>query len=193
MSAGAAAGGGVQESPFPYTRGREKGYRPDQVDAFLDRARSAYEEGDAAGLTSADVRSLAFKMQRKGYSPRHVDAALDRLEDVFFERERRTLVRELGEDEWWHETRGLLSEVRGRIGRPRGRRFRRRGLLALGYRRSQVDAFLDRVGAMFAAREISMTPSDVREAVFHAQFGGYDEEQVDALLDALIDIILSTR
>lgn len=182
-----------QDRPFPLTSGREKGYRPEQVDAFLDRARAAYEEGGAQAIASADLRGLAFKMQRHGYSARHVDAALDRLEDVFFERERRAVVREIGEDEWWRQTRGLLSEVRGRIGRPRGKRFRRRSALALGYRRSQVDAFLDRVGTMFANREISMTPSDVREVVFHAQVGGYDEAQVDALLDALVDIILSTR
>lgn len=181
------------ESPFPLTSGREKGYRPDQVDAFLDRARAAYEEGGAPELTAEDVRSLAFKMQRKGYSPRHVDAALDRLEDVFFERERRAVVREQGEDEWWREARALLSDVRGRIGRPRGKRFRRRGVFALGYRRSQVDAFLDRIGKMFANREISVTPGEVREVVFHPEWRGYDEAQVDALLDALVDIILSTR
>lgn len=182
-----------QASPFPLTSGRTKGYQPKQVDAFLDLARSAYEESSAPRLTADDVRNLAFKMQRKGYSPRHVDAALDRLEDVFFERERRAQVRELGEDAWWRETRGLLSEVRGRIGRPRGKRFKRRGPFALGYRRSQVDAFLDRIGEMFANREVSVTPSDVREVVFHPEWRGYDEAQVDALLDALVDIILSTR
>ena len=185
--------GAENESPFPLTSGRERGYKPQQVDEFLDRARSAYEEGGAPSLTADDVRSLAFKMQRKGYSPRHVDAALDRLEDVFFERERRAVVREQGEDEWWREARGLLSDVRGRIGRPRGKRFRRRGVFALGYRRSQVDAFLDRIGAMFANREISVTPGEVREVVFHPEWRGYDEAQVDALLDSLVDIILSTR
>lgn len=182
-----------QESPFPLTTGRTRGYQPKQVDAFLGRARAAYEEGGPQALTADDVRNLAFKMQRKGYSPRHVDAALDRLEDVFFERARRSVVREQGEDEWWREARGLLSEVRGRIGRPRGKRFRRRGMFALGYRRSQVDAFLDRIGAMFANREVSVTPGEVREVVFHPEWRGYDEEQVDALLDALVDIILSTR
>ncbi|KIP53836.1 DivIVA domain-containing protein [Leucobacter komagatae] len=181
------------QSPFPLTSGRERGYKPEQVDLFLDQARAAYEEGGPQALTADDVRNLAFKMQRKGYSPRHVDAALDRLEDVFFERERRAIVREHGEDEWWREARGLLSDVRGRIGRPRGKRFNRRGMFALGYRRSQVDAFLDRIGAMFANREISVTPGEVREIVFHPEWRGYDEAQVDALLDALVDIILSTR
>ena len=181
------------ESPFPKTQGREKGYQPKQVDEFLNRARTAYEDNAAKPLTASDVRNLAFKMQRHGYVPRYVDAALDRLEDVFFERERRSQMRELGEDEWWRATRGLLSEVRGRIDRPRGKRFRHRGILARGYRRSQVDAFLDRIGEMFHNREVSVTSSEVREVVFHPQWRGYDEEQVDALLDALVDIILSTR
>ncbi|QNN63798.1 DivIVA domain-containing protein [Leucobacter denitrificans] len=180
-------------SPFPMTKGREKGYQPKQVDEFLDRARSAYEDNEAPPLTAADVRNLAFKLQRHGYVPRYVDAALDRLEDVFFERERRAQMREVGEDAWWQATRGLLSEVRGRIDRPRGKRFRRRGWFARGYRRSQVDAFLDRIGEMFRNREVSVTSSEVREVVFHPQWRGYDEAQVDALLDSLVDIILSTR
>lgn len=182
-----------QETPFPLTRGLEKGYQPKQVDEFLERARAAYEGGETPPLTAQDVRSLSFKLQRRGYSARHVDAALDRLEDVFFERARRAKVREHGEDAWWRETRSLLSEVRGRIGRPRGKRFRRRGWLARGYRPSQVDAFLDRIGEMFANREVTITSSEVREVVFHPQWRGYDEGQVDALLDALVDIVLSTR
>lgn len=175
------------------TSGRERGYQTKQVDAFLDLARTSYEDKSRPSLSAADVREQAFKLQRHGYVPRYVDAALDRLEEVFFERERRERLRELGDAVWWSETRGLLSEVRGRIGRPRGQRFRRRGILANGYRRSQVDAFLDRIGDMFANREISVTPSEVREVVFHTQLGGYDEEQVDALLDALVDLILATR
>lgn len=178
---------------FPLTTGRELGYQPKQVDAFLDRARESYEASGAVTLTSKDVREQSFTLQHHGYVPRYVDAALDRLEEVFFERERRERIREIGEAEWWRETRGLLSEMRGRISRPRGSRFRRRGPLASGYRRSQVDAFLDRIGEMFANREITVTPSEVREVVFHTQLGGYDEDQVDALLDALVDLILATR
>lgn len=180
-------------TPFPLTTGRVLGYQTKQVDAFLDLARTSYEGKEPSLLTAAEIRDQAFKLQRHGYVPRYVDAALDRLEEVFFERERRERVRSIGDAEWWSETRGLLSEVRGRIGRPRGARFRRRGIFANGYRRSQVDAFLDRIGEMFANREISVTPSEVREVVFHTQLGGYDEEQVDALLDALVDLILATR
>lgn len=180
-------------APFPTAGRREKGYHPRQVDAFLERARAAYEQGDVRTLTAQDIRNASFRLQRRGYSARHVDAALDRLEDVFFERARRTKIREQGEEAWWRETRSLLSDVRGRIGRSRGRRFKRRGLFARGYRRSQVDAFLDRIGTMFENREVTITPTEVREVVFHSQLRGYDEAEVDALLDALVDIVLSTR
>ncbi|MBK0420059.1 DivIVA domain-containing protein [Leucobacter sp. CSA1] len=180
---------------FPFATGSQPGYRPDEVDAFLARARSTYEgreEPGAGGITAAEVRRTAFRVKRKGYAARYVDAAMDRLEEVFFERERRAKIRAEGEDAWWAETRQLLSEVRGRLQRPRGKRFRVRGLLATGYRRSQVDAFLDRISEMFESREM-MKPAEVRDVVFHTQLRGYDEEQVDALLDAVVDLILATR
>ncbi|WP_017794395.1 DivIVA domain-containing protein [Leucobacter salsicius] len=180
---------------FPFATGSEPGYRPDQVDEFLDRARSAYEgapDPDSI-LTSRDVRGASFAVKRGGYAARYVDAALDRLEEVFFERERRAALRSGEEDAWWEETRALLSEVRGRIGRPRGRKFRRRSLFATGYRRSQVDAFLERVGDMFERRELDLKPADVRDVVFHSERRGYDEDQVDALLDAVVDLMLATR
>ncbi|WP_241989023.1 DivIVA domain-containing protein [Leucobacter luti] len=180
---------------FPLASGSHPGYAPEQVDEFLARARASYEGADTAGagMTAAEVRHTAFQVKRGGYATRYVDAALDRLEEVFFERERRAKVRAAGEDAWWDETRALLSEVRGRIQRPRGRRFRRRGLFATGYRRSQVDAFLDRVSEMFERRELALKPAEVRDVVFHSQWRGYDEDQVDALLDGVVELILATR
>lgn len=183
---------------FPLVTKKRLGYNPEQVDAFLQRARSSYEDSPAASdgegpVTAEEVRRTAFALKARGYEARYVDAAMDRLEEVFFERERRARIREAGEDAWWEETRQLLSEVRGRLHRPRGRRFRRRGLFATGYRRSQVDAFLDRVAAMFERREMSLSPADVRDVVFHSQWRGYDEDQVDALLDSVVELILSTR
>lgn len=186
---------GAVHTAFPIATGSQLGYAQEPVDAFLQRARSAYEGAtvDGAPLTAEAIRHTAFPMKRGGYSSRYVDAALDRLEEVFFERERRAKVRAAGEDAWWDETRALLSEVRGRIQRPRGRRFRRRGLFATGYRRSQVDAFLDRVSEMFERRELELSPAEVRDVVFHSQWRGYSEDQVDALLDGVVELILSTR
>lgn len=179
---------------FPLAAGKEPGYRRDQVDAFLDRARASYElaSGDQAAVTSEEIRHIAFDVKRKGYSARHVDAAMDRLEEVFFERERRARMAELGEEAWWQETKQLLSEIRGRIERPRGTRFRRRGIFATGYRRAQVDAFLEQVRAMLHGEGV-LTTAEVRSVVFHSEWRGYSEDQVDALLDAVVVLMLSTR
>ena len=186
---------GAVHNSFPLATGTQPGYAPEQVDEFLARARASYEGADTAGsgMTAEEVRQTAFPVKRGGYATRYVDAALDRLEEVFFERERRAKVRAAGEEAWWDETRALLSDVRGRIQRPRGSRFRRRGVFATGYRRSQVDAFLDRVAEMFERRELGLKPAEVRDVVFHSQWRGYDEDQVDALLDGVVELILSTR
>lgn len=183
------------EAPFPFAEKKQLGYLPEPVDAFLARARATYEDPRQLDdpVTALEVRRSAFPVKKRGYSARHVDAAMDRLEEVFFERERRAKVREKGEDAWWAETRQLLSEVRGRLERPRGRRFQRRGVLATGYRRAEVDAFLDRIAAMFANREMTLEATEVRDVVFHSQLRGYDEDQVDALLDSVVELILSTK
>ncbi|CAG7601602.1 DivIVA domain-containing protein [Leucobacter soli] len=179
---------------FPLAERNEPGYRREQVDEFLSRARASYEQSSAGddAVTSADIRRTAFTVRRKGYSARHVDAAMDRLEEVFFERERRARIAEFGEESWWAETRQLLSELRGRLERPKGARFRRRSLFASGYRRAQVDAFLDQVTTMLHG-EGSLTTADIRGVVFHSEWRGYNEDQVDALLDAVIVLMLSTR
>lgn len=158
------------------------------ADGGAERATSAPEPP----VTSAEIRRIAFDLKRKGYSARYVDAAMDRLEEVFFERERRTRMAELGEDAWWTETQQLLSEVRGRLERPAGKKFRRRGLFASGYRRSEVDAFLELVTAMLHG-DGSLTTAEVRGAVFHTQWRGYHEDQVDALLDSIVVLMLSVR
>lgn len=179
---------------FPLATRGQLGYRPDQVDEFLARARATYDQSadPAAHVTSAEVRQTAFALKKRGYSARFVDAAMDRLEEVFFERERRARMQEVGEDAWWAEVGQLLREVRGRLERPKGKRFRRRGMFASGYRASQVDAFLDRIAELFAGND-SLTTADVRGVVFHAQWRGYDEDQVDQLLDSVIELLLSTR
>jgi DivIVA domain-containing protein len=186
---------------FPLAARGELGYQIEQVESFLARARESYDDtandagapqSETARVTSADIRQTAFRLGRRGYSARFVDAAMDRLEEVFYERERRERIQQIGEEAWWVEIGQLLREVRGRIERPRGKRFARRGIFASGYRRSQVDAFLDRVIALFAGKD-SLTTAEVRNVVFHSEWRGYSEDQVDALLDAVIELLLATR
>lgn len=193
---GRSGASGAKQSPgaFPLASRGQLGYRPEQVDAFLERARATYDQDRPAAdpVSSAEIRHVAFGLKRRGYSARFVDAAMDRLEEVFYERERRARMQEIGEEAWWSEVGQLLREVRGRLDRPRGKRFRTRGIFASGYRKTQVDAFLDRVAALFAGED-QLTTSDVRGVVFHTQWRGYDEDQVDALLDSVIELLLATR
>lgn len=183
-----------EHNAFPLAEGSQLGYQFDQVDAFLERARQTYDQDQVTEnpVTSVEIRRAAFPLKRRGYSARFVDAAMDRLEEVFYERERRTRMAEIGDEAWWAEVGQLLRDVRGRLDRPRGKRFSRRGFFASGYRRSQVDAFLDRVSALFAG-EAQLSTAEVRSVVFHSEWRGYNEDQVDALLDAVIELLLATR
>lgn len=178
---------------FPIADSKQIGYLPSAVDEFLDRARMTYEDRVEAGsaLTSKEIRRIGFPVKKHGYSARHVDAALDRLEEVFYDRERRENIASIGEDAWWAEIQQALSEVRGRLGRPKGKRFHRRSALSLGYRRSEVDAVLDRITRMLSGED-TISTSDIRNVVFHDEWRGYDEDQVDELLDTVIELILAT-
>lgn len=181
-------------SSFPLAERGQLGYQLEEVDAFLERARDTYDQGAdvLSPVTALEIRGLAFPLKKRGYSARFVDAAMDRLEEVFYERERRARMAQIGEEAWWAEVGQLLREVRGRLDRPRGKRFRTRGIFASGYRKSQVDAFLDRVSALFAGDD-QLTTAEVRGVVFHSQWRGYNEDQVDALLDAVVELLLATR
>lgn len=181
-------------SSFPLAERGQLGYQPEEVDAFLERARDTYDQGAdvLSPVTALEIRGLAFPLKKRGCSARFVDAAMDRLEEVFYERERRARMAQIGEEAWWAEVGQLLREVRGRLDRPRGKRFRTRGIFASGYRKSQVDAFLDRVSALFAGDD-QLTTAEVRGVVFHSQWRGYNEDQVDALLDAVVELLLATR
>lgn len=182
-----------QNAPFPSAPRKELGYRRSDVDTFLDRARATYEgNGGTDPVTAAELRRVAFPLVKSGYSARFVDAAVDRLEEIFFERERRAFVQEHGMAEWEIEVRGILADVRGRIARPRGSRFRRRGPFATGYRRSQVDAFIDRVSGLIDG-SAPISTGEVREVMFHSEWRGYDEDQVDAFLDSAVELVLASR
>lgn len=182
-----------QTALFPSVGRKDLGYRRADVDTFLGRARATYEgAGGADPVTAADLRRASFSLVKGGYSARFVDAAVDRLEEIFFERERRAFVQEYGMAQWEAEVRGILADVRGRIIRPRGKRFRRRGPFATGYRRSQVDAFVDRISGIIDG-SAPMSTGDVRDVMFHSQWRGYDEDQVDALLDSVVELVLASR
>jgi DivIVA domain-containing protein len=180
---------------FPRTDKKTLGYNTEQVEAFLASARQAYNDGDGGnepGLTAGDIRHTAFAMQKGGYSPQHVDAALERLEDAFAARERERAAQEVGEAAWLNEAKANAQVLADRLGRPPGHRFARTSLLSIGYNRSDVDRFAGKLFRYFE-QGFPVSVDDVRTAVFRPQRGGYREEQVDAVLDSVVDVMLAVR
>ena len=79
-----------------------------------------------------------------------------------------------------------------RVVRPRGRRYKRVGWFTLGYSVREVDMLSDRIAAYFqAGRPISV--DDIRTSAFKGQRGGYQETQVDTVLDAVVQVMLAVR
>ncbi|MFP7759919.1 DivIVA domain-containing protein [Marisediminicola sp. LYQ85] len=179
---------------FPRTRRSVLGYDVEQVEDFLEDARRAYgaEPGELTVVTAASIRNTAFAMQKGGYSPASVDAALERLEDAFAVREREAAVQALGDEEWFSRARERAQEILDRLARPEGAKFDRAGRLTAGYDVRDVDAFAERLTRYFQDGA-SVTVDDVRTVAFRSVRHGYREAQVDMVLDAVVDVMLSVR
>lgn len=179
---------------FPLAERGARGYSTDEVDRFLRFARLAYDGADErAAMTATDIRHTAFAVvTRGGYDPVHVDAALERLEDAFAQRERDLGIQQMGSAAWVEFQRETAQVIVNRLARPAGRRFARTGPLARGYKRSAVDAFADVVSDYFQ-RGRALDVETVRRAAFPLERGGYREDQVDAVLDAVVSVMLAVR
>jgi DivIVA domain-containing protein len=167
----------------------------DQVEDFLEEARQAYST-DAAlptPLTAETIRRTAFTLEKGGYSPAHVDAALERLEEAFSLRERdRAFSTAAGEENWYREARATAQIVLDRLDRPTGQKFSRVGAVSRGYAPKDVDAFADRLVHYFQDGE-PLSIEEVRTVVFPTVTHGYDEAQVDYLLETVVKVMLSVR
>ncbi|HLS92985.1 MAG TPA: DivIVA domain-containing protein [Microbacterium sp.] len=176
--------------PFTRVAKRRRGYDPESVDAFIDRARASFASG--GGVTSDDLRTASFPLVRGGYDIATVDTVLARLEDAFAARERDARIREVGPDAWVSSARAEAQELLARLSRPKGERFDRVSWHRMGYSVAEVDAVASRIARYFSDGD-PVTPDQVRQAAFHPQRGGYREEQVDAVLDAAVRIVLAVR
>lgn len=177
---------------FPRAKRSALGYDVSQVEAFLELARSAYdtEATGLLGLSSGDIRQASFAMRKGGYSCRHVDSALERLELAFARRERDTAIVTSGTPAWVEANNARLEVLLARFERPARHRFRRVGILTRGYATSDVDTFLN--DASTALGEGGSFPvAQVRSVVFRSRLGGYNETQVDLVLDGLVDVLLA--
>lgn len=176
---------------FSLTNGREKGYHQAAVDTFLAAARAAFENSDGE-LTAADVRVASFPLVKDGYVVAEVDAALGRVEDALAARERDQAVRSRGAGVWVDQARGDAQLILDHLARPPRHRFARTNVLTFGYRIDEVDHVAGRIVRYLRDGE-SLSAEQLRSAAFRMQRGGYREEQVDALLDATVDVILAVR
>ncbi|WP_309104943.1 DivIVA domain-containing protein [Microbacterium sp.] len=175
---------------FSLTRGRTLGYHRAAVDTFLAAARSAFEaDGD---LSAEDVRTASFPLVKGGYVVAEVDTALARVEDAFAARAREKVVRTQGAGAWVEKARDDAQVILDHLARRKRHRFARTGMLTFGYRIDEVDHVASRIVRYLRDGE-PLSAEQLRSAAFRMQRGGYREEQVDALLDATIDVILAVR
>lgn len=176
---------------FPLTTGRTLGYHRSAVDTFLASARREFETGGEQ-LDATDVRVASFPLVKGGYVVADVDAALGRVEDAFAARERERVVRTRGAGAWVEKARDDAQTILDHLARPRRQRFARTGVLSFGYRLDEVDHVATRI-VKYLRDGDPLSVEQLRSAAFRMQRGGYREEQVDALLDATIDVILAVR
>ncbi|TFD48649.1 DivIVA domain-containing protein [Cryobacterium sp. Hh11] len=162
------------------------------IHAIVADKAAAEAERTGATLTAEAIRHTAFAMHKGGYSPEHVDAALERLEDAFAARERDHASRTGGEQAWMVGAEKTATVLVARLSRAPGHRFTRTSVLAVGYKRVDVDRFANKLVKYFLdGREL--TVDEVRTAVFRPERGGYREAQVDLVLDSVVDVMLSVR
>jgi len=180
----------TEAAPFPHTSGRQKGYRPEDVDDFLARARAAFEDPATADIDAGVVRTVAFPLVKRGYQVPAVDAALGRIEDAFAAREREHALGRAGARAWVGQSRQLAQEVLDRLSRPKRHRFRRVAPLRFGYRIDEVDLVADKIARYLETGE-PVTVDQVRSVAFRMQRRGYSEAQVDAVLDAVVEVMLA--
>ncbi|WP_058235527.1 DivIVA domain-containing protein [Devriesea agamarum] len=169
------------------------GYDVAEVDAFLSRARAAYEGVDGTDdFDPASIITTTFATQRGGYDMSIVDEALDRLADAFALKQRDQAIAVGGEEAWVRELTLRAEKLTERLRRPAGQRFApaREGRRA--YDRTDVDTLCDQLAEYFGAG-LAMSVDDVRRAAFRRRKGpdGYDEAVVDVYLDHVADVMAS--
>lgn len=178
--------------PFPLADKGVPGYDKDQVSSFLARAKEAFESSDNS-VTSSDIRHTVFPLVGAGgVNTKAVDEALWRLEEAFADKERVTAAAAQGEEEYFASVRARAQEILDRASRPAGEKFRTVSVIRPGYHKGDVDELCASV-AQYFQQQNSLSVAAVRTASLRTTLGGYDEAQVDALLDDTIAVMLAVR
>lgn len=175
-------------SPLPQVKGRRLGYDLKQVDAFISMARQQYENPAGYLLTAERIRETEFDLVRGGYQVGAVDAALDRIEDALADRELQRKIETRGIESVADLLVRLKEIVTTRAERPKRKRFERVSWPSRGYNKREVDKLCNLI-LEHIINEEQLTMAEVRRIVFSAQRGGYAENQVDAFIDRVVQIL----
>ena len=171
---------------FKVANKKTLGYEPTQVDEFIARARAQFADRNVALIAADAVRRVEFDLVKGGYAIESVDAAIERLEETFAVREIEKQKSERGSYALDDRLARVLEIVRGRVERPKGKKFSSTGWLLRGYSRKQVDALCERI-ARHLDSGAALSAAEVRRSIFQAKRGGYAESQVDAFIDRVIE------
>ena len=172
--------------PFPHAKPKKLGYQPAEVDEFIAQVREKYNnQQDGSDL---NIRIQEFGLIKGGYSVSSVDAALDKLEESFAVRRNQYLLQNTGHEALLEQANRIRIALVGRLERPKRNRFNSTGLVLRGYSKKEVDKFLVAVSNHIETRS-SLSLDAVRKVLFTAKRGGYAENQVDAFIDRVIELL----
>lgn len=164
------------------------GYDTEQVDAFLQLAKRQFESPELTVLASERVRQTEFDLVKGGYVIALVDAALDKLEDTFANRELQNQISSRGLEAVIDRKARIIEIVSARLARPKGKRFSRATWPLRGYNRKQVDSICNLIDQHVKNGD-QLDIEQVRRILFKAKRGGYAENEVDAFLDRVVEIL----
>lgn len=177
---------------FPKVEGNLKGYSPEQVDKFLAEMRAKFDTGKIDRDAVLQVRTTGFDMVKDGYLPTAVDESVERVEDAFALRYREQEIAAHGTDQWINNARERAQTIVARLRRPIGEQFIRTNIMGVGYSVTEVDELGTKIIDHFT-KNTPLTVAELRSIVFTRKTRGYDETQVDALIDATIEVMQSVE
>lgn len=168
---------------FPRSSWPRRGYRCKQVDRFVEAAERSLSGDGAPSLTAGDIRRVGFDLVRRGYDVAAVDPWLDLLEQ-------RALAATYGSAPSDDTLERDAAQLAQELAAPLRQHFRQVPLLKRGYDPRAVDRFLAELLPVLAGDAHGLGADAVRQVVFRARRGGYEEAAVDDALDAAVEIFL---
>lgn len=172
---------------FPKAKGKILGYNPSQVEDVITNAREQFANPTRHLLEHGKLRHSTFELVPGGYLISAVDAALERLDDAFAVQEVKLKLVESGRHDLESELSQLEELIKGRLARPKKRKFSRVSFWQRGYPTAQVDRLCNEILVSLQDGGF-LDVEKLRAAEFRASWAGYAENQVDAFIDRAVEL-----